>query len=104
MALKEKLLSWWSDRPNEKHRGPSPSDKFLPVWVIASMSIAVWLLMAQMTSAMKDICSGRTSCVVAVPSSIGSSQASQALAATPKDAADAAAIAAASAASSGATK
>ena len=38
---------WWT---------PSPSDKYLPIWVVIAMSVAVWALSAQMTSVIKEVC------------------------------------------------
>lgn len=47
MTTASKLKSW---------AGPSPSDKYLPIWVVAIMVAAVWLLSNQMTSAIREVC------------------------------------------------
>lgn len=59
MAIKEALLSLWSSETAEartaRHRdaltrrGPRPSDKYLPIWVIGSMSVSVAVLLLTMT-------------------------------------------------------
>jgi hypothetical protein len=46
-------------------RGPSPSDKYLPIWVVAIMFAAVWVLSAQMTSVIKDVCKIENRCYAA---------------------------------------
>lgn len=51
--------------PSDKRAGPSPSDKYLPAWVILSMSIAVWLLAYQVNSVVKDICASPGRCLTA---------------------------------------
>ena len=51
--------------PSDKRAGPSPSDKYLPAWVILSMSIAVWILAYQVNSVVKDICASPGRCLTA---------------------------------------
>lgn len=46
-------------------RGPSPSDKYLPIWVVAIMFVCVWGLSAHMTSVIKDVCKMENRCLAA---------------------------------------
>lgn len=45
--------------------GPSPSDKYLPIWVVAIMFVAVWVLSSQMTSVIKEVCKIEGRCYAA---------------------------------------
>ena len=47
MTTASKIKSWM---------GPSPSDKYLPIWVVVVMFAAVWVLSAHMTSVIQDVC------------------------------------------------
>lgn len=42
--------------------GPSPSDKYLPIWVVAIMFASVWVLSAHMASVIKDVCKIENRC------------------------------------------
>jgi hypothetical protein len=55
MATTSKSKSWL----------PSSSDKYLPIWIVAIMCGAVWVLSAQMTSAIKEICKMENRCYAA---------------------------------------
>jgi hypothetical protein len=48
--------------PERKFSGPTPDDKYLPVWVILCMSFAVLVLSYQMTSVIKDGCATSGKC------------------------------------------
>lgn len=56
MTTASKLKSW---------KGPSPSDKYLPIWVVAIIFAAVWVLSFQMTSAIKEVCKIEGRCYAA---------------------------------------
>jgi hypothetical protein len=47
---------------DRKPSGPTPDDKYLPIWVVLCMSIAVLVLSHQMTSAIKDVCNSPGKC------------------------------------------
>lgn len=51
---------------------PSPADKYLPAWVIGSMSIAVWLLASQVNSVVTKVCAtpGRCQTAASAPGSL----------------------------------
>ena len=53
MTITSTIKSW---------SGPTPSDKYLPIWVVTVMFGAVWLLSHQMTSAIKDVCQIKGRC------------------------------------------
>ena len=50
---------------NKKSWIPSPSDKYLPIWVVLSMFFAVWVLSAHMTRTIDTICKIPNRCYVA---------------------------------------
>jgi hypothetical protein len=47
---------------NKRSWIPSPSDKYLPIWVIAIMFFSVLLLSIQMTSVIKEVCAIKNRC------------------------------------------
>lgn len=49
-----------------KSWAPSPSDKYLPAFVILVMFVAVLILSASLTSSIKDICNMKNRCYDAV--------------------------------------
>jgi hypothetical protein len=52
-----KLKSW---------TGPSPSDKYLPIWVVAIMFAAEWVLSSQMNSVIKEVCKIEGRCYASI--------------------------------------
>ena len=84
----ESTTSWW----------PSPADKYLPVWVIISMSLAVWVLATQVNSVVQEICQAPGRCETAASAASSSKAAKEAAAAASAAVAAASATAGASAA------
>ena len=52
MTIESKPKSWL----------PSPTDKYLPMWVVGVMTVAVWLLSAQMASVIEKVCKIENRC------------------------------------------
>lgn len=42
--------------------GPTPDDKYLPIWVVLCMTFAVFVLSHQMTSIVKEVCGHSRKC------------------------------------------
>jgi hypothetical protein len=58
-----------------QHTGPTPDDKYLPIWVVLCMTFSVLILSYQMTAVIKDVCGTPNQC--SSPSSTDSKLSSQ---------------------------